>query len=52
MSSESFLRHFKDGLSELIQEQFTRQKQRTNLDIPEDALINHISGSFVEMVLW
>lgn len=51
-SSEIFLRYFKDSLSELIQKQFIGQNRRTNLDIPEDFLVNHISGSFVEMVLW
>lgn len=51
-SSEIFLRYFKDGLSALIRDQFVTQNRKTNLDIPPDFLINHISGSFVEMVLW
>ena len=51
-SSEIFLRYFKDSLNELIQKQFIGQDRRANLDIPEDFLVNHISGSFVEMVLW
>ncbi len=51
-SSEIFLRYFKDSLSELIRKQFIGQNRRANLDIPEDFLVNHISGSFVEMVLW
>ena len=51
-SSEIFLRYFKDSLSELIRKQFIGQDRRANLDIPEDFLVNHISGSFVEMVLW
>ena len=50
-SSEIFLRYFKDSLSELIRKQFIGQNRRANLDIPEDFLVNHISGSFVEMVL-
>ena len=51
-SSEIFLRYFKDSLSKLIQSQFVNQNRKTNKDIPSDFLINHISGSFVEMVLW
>lgn len=51
-SSEIFLRYFKDSLNELIRSQFVNQDRNTNIDIPQDFLINHISGSFVEMVLW
>ena len=51
-SSEVFLRYFKDSLNELIQNQFVNQNRKNNTDIPQDFLVNHISGSFVEMVLW
>lgn len=51
-SSEIFLRYFKDSLSELIRTQFVNQKLSCDGHIPQDFLINHISGSFVEMVLW
>ena len=51
-SSELFLRYFKDSLNELIQSQFVKQNRKNNTDIPQDFLVNHISGSFVEMVLW
>lgn len=51
-SSEIFLRYFKDSLNELIKTQFVNQERRKNTKLPEDFLINHISGSFVEMVLW
>lgn len=51
-SSEMFLRFFKDSLNELVRSQFINQNRKANTDIPEDFLINHISGSFVEMVLW
>lgn len=51
-SSEMFLRSFKDSLNELVRSQFINQNRKANTDIPEDFLINHISGSFVEMVLW
>lgn len=51
-SSDIFLRYFKDSLSQLIKTQFITQNKHTNKNLPEDFLINHISGSFVEMVLW
>lgn len=51
-SSEMFLRFFKDSLNELVRSQFINQNRKANTDIPEDFLINHISGSFAEMVLW
>lgn len=55
LSSESsgiFLRYFKDSLNELIQLQFMTEPHSRNTGLPRDFLINHISGSFVEMVLW
>lgn len=51
-NNEIFLRCFKNSLNELIRTQFIQQNRKVNTDIPEDFLINHISGSFVEMVLW
>ena len=51
-SSEIFLRYFKDSLNELVKNQFVSQNRTTNINIPEDFLINHISGSFVDMALW
>ena len=51
-SSELFLRYFKDSLNELIRDQVVSQNRRNNTDIPQDFLVHHISGSFVEMVLW
>lgn len=49
-NNEIFLRYFKNSLNMLIQTLFVNQSQNTKL--PKDFLINHISGSFVEMVLW
>ena len=51
-SSEIFLRYFRDSLNELIQNQFISQNLKRNQDLPEEFIIDHISGSFVEMVLW
>ena len=51
-SSEIFLRYFKDSLNELIQTQFISLHPYTGSGIPQDFLVNYISGSFVEMVLW
>ncbi|MCR4962317.1 MAG: TetR/AcrR family transcriptional regulator [Firmicutes bacterium] len=50
-SNDIFLRYFKNSLNDLIQNQFLQGKP-PKLDLPPDFLINHISGSFVEMVLW
>lgn len=51
-SNEIFLRYFKDCLNELIHTQFVNQNHHKNSKLPDDFLMNHISGSFVEMVLW
>lgn len=51
-SREIFLRYFKDSLNDLVRSHFVAQNRKNNLDIPQDFLINHISASFVEMVLW
>ena len=49
-SNDIFLRYFKDSLNELVQTQFVIQNRKQNLNLPQDFLVNHISGSFVEMV--
>ncbi len=51
-NNDIFLRYFKNSLDELIKTQFVSQNRKNNTDIPQEFLINHISGSFVEMVLW
>ena len=51
-SNDIFLRYFKSCLSELIRTQFGDSITQNRNDVPADFLINHISGSFVEMVLW
>lgn len=51
-SSELFLRFFKQYLNELIIQHLLVGVERKNTDAPEDFLVNHIAGSFVEMVQW
>lgn len=51
-SSELFLQYFKNSLNALIRDQILLKTETSGLGIPEDFLINHISGSFVEMVQW
>ncbi|EEX47709.1 MULTISPECIES: TetR/AcrR family transcriptional regulator [Jonquetella] len=51
-NSDLFLRYFKDSLNELVQTQCLNSYQDQFPKIPRDFLINHVSGSFVEMVLW
>lgn len=51
-SGELFLRFFKQYLNELIIHRLLIDIERKNTDISQDFLINHIAGSFVEMVQW
>lgn len=51
-SGELFLRFFKQYLNELILQHLLKGVGRKNANAPDDFLINHISGSFVEMVQW
>lgn len=51
-SSEIFLRYFKDSLNELVKVQVLSKSRRVDPALPDDFLVNHISGSFVEMVQW
>lgn len=50
-SSDIFLRYFKNSLNRLIKA-YLLQNRQGKVDVPEDFLLNHISGSFVEMVQW
>ncbi len=50
-NNDIFLRYFKNSLNSLIQNQFIKGRA-PKLDVPSDFLLNHICGSFVEMVLW
>lgn len=51
-SNEIFLRYFKDSLNELVQSQLPDQEYCGKVKLPEGFLVNHISSSFVETVLW
>lgn len=51
-NSEIFQRYFKDSLNELVRTQVVCQGRGQKPELPPDFLVNHISGSFVEMVLW
>lgn len=51
-NSAWFMRYFKDSLNNLVREQYFKKSTPHTAALPEDFLINHISGSFVEMVLW
>ena len=50
-SSDIFLRYFKDSLKELVRLHIVAHG-RENPAVPQDFLVNHITGSFVEMTLW
>lgn len=51
-SSELFLGDFKRSLNELVRTQVVEPRVPADAPVPRDFLVNHISGSFVEMVLW
>lgn len=51
-SGELFLRFFKQYLIELTIQHLLKGIERRNTAVSEEFLVNHISGSFVEMVQW
>lgn len=51
-SNELFLRYFKNSLRELIRTQLAEGGYFERGPLPEGFLVNHISSSFVETVLW
>lgn len=51
-NNEMFLRYFKSNLKKLILTQYADKGLLSNLKLPEDYLVNHISASFVETVDW
>lgn len=51
-SNEIFLRYFKDSLNELVRSQLPDWEYCEQVQLPEGFLVNHISSSFVETVLW
>lgn len=51
-SGELFLQFFKQYLNELVEEHFLQDYSRRTNEVPYDFLLNHITGSFVEMVQW
>ena len=50
-SSDIFLHFFKSSLNRLIAS-YLLQDRKGSSKVPEEFLLNHISGSFVEMVQW
>ncbi len=51
-SSDFFLQYFKDSMAQLIQSRFVIRQTGIGTVVPQDFLMNHITGSFVEMVNW
>ena len=55
LSSENndlFLRYFKTGLVDLIENQFETIEITKTKELPKDFLVNHIASTFVETVRW
>ncbi len=50
-NNELFLRYFKTCMEKLVRVQYL-SKPEIRQDVSQEFLINHISGSFVEMVQW
>ena len=50
-SKEMFLRYFKDNMNEFVRSEVLPRCSIPK-DIPEDFVVAHISGSFVEMIYW
>ena len=48
-NGEMFIQFFRHYLNELLPKYMTIKPQK---DIPEDFILNHISGSFINMVQW
>ena len=51
-SSDIFLKYFRDSLRSLISIHILQSSDHQKKDIPDEFLLNHITGSFVEMVQW
>ncbi len=51
-SSDIFLKYFKSSLNSLIKAYVLQSSDHKKREVPEDFLLNHIAGSFVEMVQW
>lgn len=51
-SSDLFLRYFKDSLNAMVRSWLSGASHGEWEDLPEDFLVNHISSTFVETVLW
>ena len=49
-SSELFMRYFKNGMRSVVEKQLPRERRHT--DLPAEFVINHIAGSFIELVYW
>ena len=54
LSSESnllFHRYFRDGMKTVVEKRLLGEKPYDSM-LPKDFLVNHITGSFIELVFW
>ena len=49
-SNEIFMRCFKKGMITVIEKRLLPKKKKSS--VPHDFLVNHIAGSFIELVYW
>ncbi|MDO4787126.1 MAG: TetR/AcrR family transcriptional regulator [Fretibacterium sp.] len=50
-SNDLFLRDFRNGIKEVVRTELPGEAREAG-DIPREFLVNHIAGSFIEMVRW
>ena len=50
-SNEVFIRYFRNGMIRVVENRLLRNRKH-HPDIPSDFLINHIAGSFIELIYW
>jgi hypothetical protein len=50
-SSELFMRCFRNGMIDVVNKQLSGACRQDGA-LPREFMVNHIAGSFIEMVLW
>ena len=50
-SNELFLRYFRNGMQTVVEERILQGQPRRSV-LPTEFLVNHIAGSFIELVNW
>ncbi len=51
-NNELFLKYFKENLRDMVKRSIAEDNLILKMDLPQDYLVNYISGVFVETVIW